>query len=287
VEDRRNILVVMPHHHLGVLEETTMHTLQYTLKRGIEAVYQLEESELMAEPLPGRDNRQSILFFEAAEGGAGVLTRLATEPQALRAVAAQALSIMHFQPPAQGKAWKKSELTQELDEHGHLLCEAGCYRCLLSYYNQPDHPLIDRQDKQAGGQLLDILCRLTESESALGSQGRAPEQHTAELERMSSSALEKAWLTYVREHGYLKPDRAQHTITAAGINVDFFYDDYSLAVFIDGPSHDSDSQKAKDAEASRTLEDLGLIVVRFPKEQEQWPAIFKANADLFGPGQKN
>ena len=26
------------------------------LKRGIEAVYQLEESELMAEPLPGRDN---------------------------------------------------------------------------------------------------------------------------------------------------------------------------------------------------------------------------------------
>jgi len=285
VEDRRNILVVMPHHRLGVLEESTMATLQYALKRGIETVYQLEESELVAEPLPGRDNRQSILFFEAAEGGAGVLTRIATEPNALRAVAAEALSIMHFQEPAEGLGWKKSELTQELDEHGQPLCEAGCYRCLLSYYNQPDHPLIDRQDKEAGGQLLDILCRLTDSTSALGSQGRAPEQHSAELERMSSSSLEKAWLAHVQQHCYLKPDRAQHTLTAAGVNADFFYDDYNLAVFIDGPHHETDSQKVKDAAANHTLENLGFIVVRFPKEQDQWPAIFKANADLFGAGQ--
>src|SRR5690606_10056548 len=108
VEDRRNILVVMPHHRLGVLSETTMTTLQYALKRGIESVYQLEESELMAEPLPGRDNRQSILFFEAAEGGAGVLTRIATEPQALQAVAAEALEIMHYRTSKPGHAWQKS-----------------------------------------------------------------------------------------------------------------------------------------------------------------------------------
>lgn len=135
--------------------------------------------------------------------------------------------------------------------------------------------------------LLDILCRLTKSTSALGSQGRAPEQHSEELGRMSTSSLEKAWLAHVEAHGYLKPDRAQHTLAAAGVNADFCYDDYSLAVFIDGPHHDSDSQKAKDAEANRKLEGLGFIVVRFPKEQDQWPAIFKANADLFGPGLNN
>lgn len=99
VEDRRNILIVRPHYRLGVLEASTLTTLQYALKRGIEAVYQLEESELMAEPLPTRDQRQSILLFEAAEGGAGVLTRLATEPEALAAVAAKALEVMHFQAP--------------------------------------------------------------------------------------------------------------------------------------------------------------------------------------------
>lgn len=285
VEDRRNILVVMPHHRLGMLSDTTLTSLQYALKRGIESVYQLEESELMAEPLPGKSNRQSILFFEAAEGGAGVLTRLATEAQALCAVAAEALRIMHFQSPPAGQPWRKSELTQELDEDGKPLCEAGCYKCLLSYYNQPDHPLIDRQDKEAGGQLLDILCRLTKATAQHGSQGRAPEQHSEELARMSTSTLEKAWLAHVEEHGHLKPDRAQHTLSAAGVNADFFYDDFNLAVFIDGPHHDTDAQRTKDAQATRKLEDLGLIVIRFPKETHTWPAIFAANADLFGPSQ--
>ena len=30
-------------------------------------------------------------------------------------------------------------------------CVEGCYRCLLSYYNQPDHELIDRTDRDAQG----------------------------------------------------------------------------------------------------------------------------------------
>ena len=72
VEDRRNILIVRPHYKLGELSASSLTTLQYALKRGIESVYQLEESELMAEPLPTRDSRQAILFYEAAEGGAGI-----------------------------------------------------------------------------------------------------------------------------------------------------------------------------------------------------------------------
>ena len=33
-------------------------------------------------------------------------------------------------------------------------CVRGCYRCLLSYFNQPDHELIDRASDEAK-QLLD------------------------------------------------------------------------------------------------------------------------------------
>jgi very-short-patch-repair endonuclease len=284
VEDRRNILIVRPHYRLGVLEAETLTTLQYALKRGIEAVYQLEESELMAEPLPTRDNRQSILLFEAAEGGAGVLTRLATEPDALAAVAAKALEVMHFKAPPAGQAWKRDSLVEELDHNGEPYCEAGCYRCLLSYYNQPDHTLIDRKDKAAGGLLLDMLCRLTQARTNQGTQGRAPQEHDEQLARTAGSTLEQAWLDHVAEHGYRKPDRGQHNIPGASACADFFYDDLNLAVFVDGPHHETDTQRAHDALIDRKLDELGYLVVRFPKEQSSWPGIFASNADLFGPG---
>lgn len=284
VEDRRNILILRPHGKLGQLSPTSLTTLQYALKRGIESVYQLEESELMAEPLPTRDARQSILFYEAAEGGAGVLTRLAGEPLALAAVAAEALQIMHYQEPPSGHGWSKAALTEETDTDGKPICEAGCYKCLLSYYNQPDHPLIDRKDKEAEGLVLDILCRLTAAQTRQGTQGRAPDQHSAELSRVSGSSLEQAWLAYVEAHGHRKPDRGQHTIATAGTCADFFYDDYQLAVFIDGPHHDGESQGAKDVEINRRLEEQGYIVVRFPKDTAAWPEIFSTYADLFGAG---
>lgn len=50
VEDRRNILILQTKE---LLDEATMATLQYAFKRGIEATFQLEESELAAEPHPG------------------------------------------------------------------------------------------------------------------------------------------------------------------------------------------------------------------------------------------
>ncbi len=238
----------------------------------------------MAEPLPTRDNRQSILLFEAAEGGAGVLTRLATEPDALAAVAAKALEILHFRAPPAGLAWARDTLVEELDHNGEPFCEAGCYRCLLSYYNQPDHSLIDRKDKAAGGLLLDLLCRLTEARTNQGTQGRSPQTHDEQLARVSGSTLEHAWLSYVSEHGHRKPDRGQHTIPSADACADFFYDDLNLAIFVDGPHHDRATQRADDAAIDRRLDDLGYLVVRFPKEQSAWPAIFAAHADLFGAG---
>ena len=68
------------------------------MKRGMEAVYQLEESELMAEPLPKADLRRSILFYESAEGGAGVLRQLVDDPTTLAQIAREALRICHFDP---------------------------------------------------------------------------------------------------------------------------------------------------------------------------------------------
>jgi len=280
VEDRRNVLIVRP---LEELDIKTMATLQYALKRGIEAVYQLEESELMAEPLPKADLRRSVLFYESAEGGAGVLTRLATEPEALARVASEALSIMHLRRPESGR-WERTALQDELDADGKPICEAGCYRCLLSYYNQPDHVNIDRQDADNEGRVLDILCQLSRARGEAGSFGRTAEEQLGELERVSGSALEQAWLAFVREHGYRLPDQGQHTIERCQASADFFYEDWKAAIFIDGPQHGAESQAERDDSINTCLEAAGYYVVRFPKENDAWPEVFKTHAGLFGTG---
>ena len=79
-----------------------MASLQAALKRAIEREYQLEDNELAAEPLPDVDNRQQLLFYEAAEGGAGVLSHLVEDAEALRKVARAALEICHFDAEGNG-----------------------------------------------------------------------------------------------------------------------------------------------------------------------------------------
>ena len=146
VEDHRNLLILSP---LGTLSLATMATLQAALKRGIEMTFQIEESELVAEPLPTQDDRKGILFYEAAEGGAGVLTRLAGEPDSLAQAAANALKLMHFQAPSGPWHLDQLEALEIKGAHGQRPCEAGCYQCLLSYFNQPDHVHINRRDPEA------------------------------------------------------------------------------------------------------------------------------------------
>ncbi len=89
--------------------------------------FQIEESELVAEPLPKGDERTALMFYEAAEGGAGVLTRLASEPESLAQVASAALKLMHYNTP--NGAWRFDELDalEQSDALGNRVCEAGCY----------------------------------------------------------------------------------------------------------------------------------------------------------------
>lgn len=135
----------------------TTSTLQHAFTRGLETVFQLEEGETLTEPVPNRDDRKAILTFEATEGGAGVLTRLVSEPKRLADVAKSALGLMHFQNLDLAIATADPS---KLTEDPSAQCVKGCYRCLLSYYNQPDHELIDRTDPE----LLEILLRLARAE---------------------------------------------------------------------------------------------------------------------------
>lgn len=88
----------------------------------------------------------------------------------------------------------------------------------------------------------------------------------------------------MREHGYRLPDEGQHTIERCQTCADYFYEDWKAAVFIDGPHHESERQAGRDAAIDACLEAAGYHLVRFPKERDAWPDIFKAHAGLFGMG---
>ncbi|AKQ68205.1 Helicase, C-terminal:Type III restriction enzyme [Myxococcus hansupus] len=149
VQDHKNALLFTP---LDTsLNETSIATLQHALLRGIEAVFQLEVGEILAEPMPTRDVRNAFLCYEATEGGAGVLARLVAEPESLATVARRALQVMHFDVPDEGVLPSDAE---QLVDQPETACVAACYRCLMSYYNQPDHERIDRRDEGARALLL-------------------------------------------------------------------------------------------------------------------------------------
>ena len=148
VQDRKNALLFRPVD--DSLSEVTLTTVQHAILRGVEAVFQLEEGEMLAEPMPTRDTRNGFLLYEATEGGAGVLTRLVSQEESLAAVARRALHIMHF---AEGDD-SLPESPTDLSDQAEAPCVAACYRCLMSYYNQPDHENLDRRDEDARAMLL-------------------------------------------------------------------------------------------------------------------------------------
>lgn len=273
VTDRRNVLVIRP---ALAMSPTTAATLQYALKRGIELNFQLEESELMAEPLPDLYERNALLFYEAAEGGAGVLTRLATEPDAWRKVAQTALELMHWERPDPSVAWHQLPPSQWLDTDSN--CEAGCYRCILSYFNQPDHESIDRRDREA----LEWLAQLTDLTLTAGSGGHRHTDQAAQLKRASGSSLEQAWLDAIEHYGLRQPDAAQPYLEAFNTRPDFAYRDSRAIIFVDGPHHDHPDRRMIDQQQTRDLEDAGFVVLRFPKETASWPAVFAQHPDIFG-----
>lgn len=261
VEDHRNALLFELG---GPVAVASLASLQYALKRGIEALYQVEDGELAAEPIPDADTRTRVLYYEAQEGGAGVLLRLIEEAGALARVATEALRILHFDAAGNdlGQADGRTER-----------CEAACYDCLLSYYNQREHPLLDRHAA------LPHLLQLAAAETRAGAGGRPRGEQVDRLLAACDSELERAFVSYLHGHAHRLPDHSQ--VELDGARPDFFYADTQAAIYVDGAPHDFPERQARDALANAKLGSMGVEVIRVQGE-ESWRAVLAAYPWVFG-----
>ena len=258
VEDRRNIIVTRL---TTPVSPDTAITAAIALERGIEAAFQLEDSELSSEGLPDDDGRGRALFIESAEGGAGVLRRLVEDPEALRQAARTALEIMHFDP----------ETGEDLstDTADRERCVRACYDCLLSYGNQSLHGQINRHLAR------DLMLELAEAEVT---QRSVQDQKKDQPERTGASpdpapdSPEVAFAVWLREHGYREPDGLGDEV--AGVCPDLIYRTRGrrgVAVFFDDA----------DRLAHEVLRDEGWTVILIGPDAD-WQHVVDRYPNVFG-----
>jgi hypothetical protein len=242
--------------------DAEMASLQAALKEAIQQQYQLEPRELACDPMPGRKGRSELLFYEASEGGAGVLRQLVDDPTAIARLARRALDVCHFNPDT-------------LEDERPDTCGKACYHCLLDYGNQPDHQMLDRFA------IRELLAELAGAETKVAGGVGTREERLIALRKKCDSGLEQRWLKLLDELSLTPPSDGQLLIESCSTRADFYYGECNAVIYVDGPHHDTPEQLRKDEEITRKLQDLGYVVIRFHHAAD-WNAVFARHPDIFG-----
>jgi hypothetical protein len=170
----------------------------------------------------------------------------------LQNVARIALAIMHYDVPKEVDApWPAFDTRHD---QGGTHCVAACYRCLLSYYNQPDHEFIDRRDEAA----MKILWRLATARTHVD-ESFAPQALPV------PPAAASGWVTKWREAqaGHASELPSPAVVKVDDVEILHWPTDYVAVALPDTPR-----------ELQAAWEDRGFTFVRFPDNDSAWPALF-------------
>ena len=140
-------------------------------------------------------------------------------------------------------------------------CVAACYRCLMSYYNQPDHESLDRRDEDARALLLRLARGRTVPRERQPLQGRRP--------RDGEHSREGRWLAEASRLGIPVTDPVP--LMVGDRSVPYVWRRHYVAAVIDEVDH----------RALQAMEDLGFDVVQF-EGPSGWNAAFARLASALG-----
>ena len=172
------------------------------------------------------------------------------------------------------------EAPVDLVDQPEAACVAACYRCLMSYYNQPDHENLDRRDEDARAMLLRLARARTVSRGARPE----PEEEildkvvlralplgvTATISRANLTvSLENRWREEAARRGIPDPD--PKPLVAGERHVRYVWRRHYVAALIE----------EADRPALQPMEALGFEVIRF-ENSDGWRAAFAQLASALG-----
>ncbi|QSB25247.1 DEAD/DEAH box helicase [Flavobacterium sp. CLA17] len=264
-KDTADVLYIQPLGNIGTTPDQVI-SLSYALKRGIEKLFLVEESE-MAVSIMGDKEKPNILIHEASEGSLGILSQLISDPIKMKEWFKTCYEILHF----------NSE-TREETEQGRELPHAT-YQDLLSYYNQIYHQQLNRHI------VKEVLEYLMDCEIELVQRGGSDrnDQYEYLLETYDkNSSTELKLIKYLYENGYALPDRSQVNLDNYYINADFVYKNNSgfSLIFCDGSIHDLEEIKKRDEMINQILKEGAYDVIRW-HHKESLEQLIQRRKDIF------
>jgi hypothetical protein len=251
--DTADSLYIQPVEALALKEEGVI-SLTYALKRAIERVFQVEESEIGVWFM-GAEKSRNILIYEAAQGSLGILSQLIKDTGKLREIFTEAFRVIQYDPET------GEDMAPEKPKAN--------YEDLLSYYNQRFHDKLDRHSiKDALGLLM--ICD-TDNTSALSPDFLSRDEHYQYLlsNYDSQSAMEKKLIDYLYAKGLRLPDKTQVNLSGVVgfyISADFLYTNggnIDAILFCDGSVHDTIQVREDDTHKRQLLRDAGFDVIEW------------------------
>jgi hypothetical protein len=223
-------------------------SLGNALIEGFEVAFSSDESEVSGYVFPStEEGGVRLLFYEKEEGGVGLLHHF-VDADAWQRVALRAVELLHIDP------------TTGAEQRG--ACVKACYDCLLSFYNQFDHQVLDRNVA------LPFLRRLATG-ATLDLTG--PAERWAQL-LASADGAEETVLDALRRRN-CPPPAAQHEVVRDPVGIAIAEADLTwpgkIVVFVDGDPHRWEHIKQHDKSQRQRLKGLGYKVVAIDMDEPE------------------